>query len=146
MASSQATPVQVELDCQQEGHYYANLVRNQKFARLSSFTLESGREIFRVPVAYKTWGELNASQDNVLVVCHALTGSSDVEDWWRPLLGYGRAFDPRKFFVFCANLLGSPYGSASPLTIDPGTRKRYGADFPHTTIRDDVRYVPNEMC
>jgi homoserine O-acetyltransferase len=90
-------------------------------------------------VAYKTWGTLNKKRDNVLVLCHALTGSSDAEDWWRPLMGPGKTFDYLKFFIFCANVLGSPYGSASPLTINPKTGKRYGPQFPHTSIRDDVR-------
>lgn len=56
-------------------------------------------------------------------------------------MGLGRTFDYDRFFIFCANLLGSPYGSASPLTIDPDTKKPYGPNFPITTIRDDVRYV-----
>ncbi|KAG6876291.1 hypothetical protein C0993_004270, partial [Termitomyces sp. T159_Od127] len=58
---------------------------------------------------------------------------------WGPLIGRGKAFDPSRFFIFCANVLGSPYGSASPVTIDPDTGKPYGPEFPPTTIRDDVR-------
>ena len=54
-------------------------------------------------------------------------------------MGHGKAFDPNRFFIFCANALGSPYGSASPLTLDPATHKPYGPEFPPTTIRDDVR-------
>ncbi|KAI0235948.1 homoserine O- acetyltransferase [Massospora cicadina] len=74
-----------------------------------------------------------------MVICHALTGSSDVSDWWGALLGPGKAFDPTRFFIFCGNVLGSPYGTASPCTRNPSTGKRYGPDFPATTIRDDVR-------
>lgn len=91
-----------------------------------------------VPVAYKTWGELNEARDNVMVICHALTGSSDVSDWWGPLLGPGRAFDPTKFFIICLNSLGSPYGSASPCNLNPDTGDYYGPEFPVVTIRDDV--------
>lgn len=103
------------------------------------FTLESGTELKQVPVAYKTWGQLNATRDNVMIICHAFTGSADVEDWWGPLMGRGKAFDPQRFFVFCANVLGSPYGTASPVTVNPDTQKPYGPEFPQTTIRDDVR-------
>ena len=56
-------------------------------------------------------------------------------------MGRGKAFDPNRFFIFCANVLGSPYGSASPVTINPDTGKPYGPEFPATTIRDDVRYA-----
>ncbi|OCH95455.1 homoserine O-acetyltransferase [Obba rivulosa] len=106
---------------------------------VSSFTLESGNVLQDVPVAYKTWGKLNESRDNVMIICHAFTGSSDVEDWWGPLMGKGKAFDASRFFIFCANVLGSPYGTASPVTINPATGKPYGPEFPPTTIRDDVR-------
>lgn len=54
-------------------------------------------------------------------------------------MGRGKAFDPDRFFIFCANVLGSPYGTASPITTNPDTNKLYGPEFPRTTIRDDVR-------
>lgn len=56
-------------------------------------------------------------------------------------MGVGKAFDPSRFFIFCANVMGSPYGSASPVTINPHTGLPYGPEFPLTTIRDDVKYV-----
>ncbi|KAI0833264.1 homoserine O-acetyltransferase [Trametes gibbosa] len=112
---------------------------DQNVFHVPSFTLECGQVIESVPVAYKTWGELNDERNNVMIICHAFTGSSDVEDWWGPLMGRGKAFDPSRYFIFCANVLGSPYGSASPVTINPETGKPYGPDFPLTTIRDDVR-------
>ncbi|CAF9943449.1 MAG: hypothetical protein ALECFALPRED_000393 [Alectoria fallacina] len=115
------------------------MISDQKFALISSLTLDSGHVLERCEVAYKTWGRLNEMRDNVLIVCHALSGSSDVEDWWGPLLGPGKAFDYTRYFVFCGNLLGSPYGSASPLTVNPSTGSPYGPDFPDTSIRDDVR-------
>jgi homoserine O-acetyltransferase len=122
----------------EQSNYYADLVAIQKIALVPSFALESGKQLEKVPLAYKTWGTLNESRDNVIVLCHALTGSSDAEDWWRPLMGRRKVFDYDRFFVFCANLLGSPYGSASPLTINPDTGMPYGPDFPATTVRDDV--------
>lgn len=99
-------------------------------------------------MAYKTWGKLSPSGDNALVICHALSGSADVADWWGPLLGGpGQAFDVSRFFVICLNSLGSPYGSASPVTYKDGDRskERYGPEFPLTTIRDDVRLVQRSM-
>lgn len=120
-------------------NFYARLIQNQSFAIIPSFQLDSGDVLSPCPVAYKTWGRLNDRGDNVLVICHALTGSSDVSDWWSSLIGPGKAFDPRHFFIFCGNVFGSPYGSASPLTINPRTGRQYASEFPQTTIRDDVR-------
>ncbi len=60
---------------------------------------------------------------------------------WGPLMGRGKAFDHYRFFIICVNTLGSPYGSASPVTINPDTGRPYGPEFPPTTIRDDVGYV-----
>lgn len=112
---------------------------DQNIHLVPSFTLENGRILREVPVAYKTWGKLNHTRDNVMIICHAFTGSADVEDWWGPLIGRGKAFDPNRFFIFCANVMGSPYGSASPVTINPDTGNPYGPEFPQTSIRDDVR-------
>ena len=100
--------------------------------------LECGDTLEHVPVAYRTWGRLAAAGDNAVVVCHALTGNADVELWWPGLLGPGRALDTGRDFIICANILGSPYGSASPLTVNPATGLPYGADFPVPTIRDTV--------
>lgn len=137
---------------------------DQNIYHVPSFTLESGHILKHVPIAYKTWGHLNDAKNNVMIICHAFTGSSDVEDWyeelvfpdaadhcscanvnvclrWGPLMGHGKAFDASRFFIFCANVLGSPYGSASPVTLNPDSGKPYGPEFPLTTIRDDVLYV-----
>ena len=103
---------------------------------IENFVLESGEVLLKCPVAYHTWGTLK--RNNVIVVCHALSGSSNVREWWPTLFGKGKSLDPDLFFIFCANVLGSPYGSASPLTINPKTNKPYGPDFPITTPRDDV--------
>lgn len=120
---------------------FAALIPDQQIAIIPSFTLESGVTLNNVPVAYTTRGKLNAKGDNAMVICHALTGSADVSDWWGPLLGGpGRAFDTSRFFIVCMNSLGSPYGTASPVTAKDGDSKneRYGPEFPLTTIRDDV--------
>ncbi|KAI9310963.1 homoserine O-acetyltransferase [Dichotomocladium elegans] len=115
------------------------LIQDQNISIIPEFTLESGVRITNVPVAWKTFGKLNERGDNCMVICHALTGSTDVEDWWGPLMGPRRAFDPTKFFIVCCNVLGSPYGSASPLTINSETGERYGPEFPLVSIRDDVK-------
>jgi homoserine O-acetyltransferase/O-succinyltransferase len=121
---------------------FSNLIPSQSIAILPSFTLESGNTLHNVPVAYQTRGKLSPARDNVMVICHALTGSADVSDWWGPLLGSdGRAFDITRFYVICMNSLGSPYGSASPCTAKDGVEgaEIYGPEFPLTTIRDDVK-------
>lgn len=106
---------------------------------IPAFTLESGRTLREVPVAYQSWGELNDAGDNAVLVCHALTGSADAADWWNGLFGAGRALDPACDFIVCANVPGSPYGSVAPVTTDPSTGQPYGPDFPHFTPRDTVR-------
>ena len=100
------------------------------------FILESGKYLDKVRVAYNTYGSLNSRRDNVIVVCHALSANSQVDDWWHGLYGEGRLFDPSKYFIICANNLGSPYGTTSPKSINPGTGERYGINFPFFTLRD----------
>ncbi len=104
-----------------------------------TLTLENGTTLRDVPVAYRTWGTLNATGTNAVLVCHALTGDTNVADWWGGLLGPGRALDPTEDFVVCLNVPGSPYGSVAPVTVNPDTGERYGAGFPPFTTRDTVR-------
>ena len=106
---------------------------------IPNFRLESGKVIEQVDVRYRTWGELNEKADNALVVCHALTGNASLDSWWGGLLGPGLPFDTDKYFVVCANALGSCYGSTGPTSINPKTGKPYGGDFPHVTVRDSVK-------
>lgn len=107
--------------------------------RLSKIKLDSGRTLTDVPVAYDAWGELNALGDNAIIVCHALTGNTEADVWWAGLIGPGQPLDTDRYYVICLNVLGSPYGSISPLTKDPDTGRPYGPDFPDLTIRDTVR-------
>ncbi len=102
------------------------------------FELESGTVLRDVPVAYQAWGELNAAADNAVVVCHALTGDTSVDAWWGQMLGPGRVLDTDRYFVICANVIGSPYGTVGPLSVNPDTGRPYGPDFPNATIRDTV--------
>ncbi len=108
----------------------------QKLILDTPFSLELGGELSNLEIAYCTFGKLNEQQDNVIWVCHALTANADVTDWWHGLFGKGKIFDPEKYFIICANNLGSPYGTTSPDFINPITEKRYGLDFPKFTIRD----------
>jgi len=103
------------------------------------FLLESGASLPEVQVAYRTWGQLNATGDNAVLVCHALTGGTDADDWWDSLFGTGRALDPERDFIVCSNVLGSCYGSIGSTSINPSTGVAYGIDFPAITVRDMVR-------
>jgi homoserine O-acetyltransferase/O-succinyltransferase len=132
----------VERVSDQPENPFAKLIPHQQIAIVPSFTLESGVTLYNVPVAYTTRGRLSTNRDNALVICHALSGSADVADWWGPLMGgTGQAFDATKFFIVCLNSLGSPYGSGSPVVSKDGDirKGRYGPEFPLTTIRDDVK-------
>jgi len=103
--------------------------------------LESGVLLEDVNIAYCTYGTLNENRDNVIWVCHALTAGAELHEWWGDLLGPGKLFDTNKYFVVCANNLGSPYGTTSPLSINPKTKQRYGLDFPAFTLRDTANLI-----
>jgi homoserine O-acetyltransferase len=109
------------------------------FSHKKEFHLESGRVLPELEIAYHTYGKLNSEKNNVVWVCHALTANSDCTDWWSGIIGEGKVFDPKKYFIVCANILGSCYGSTGPLSINPITGKKYFKDFPLVTIRDMVR-------
>lgn len=103
------------------------------------FILESGEVLPELEITYHTYGKINERGDNIIWICHALTANSDAEDWWPGLVGPGRFFDPERYFIVCANILGSCYGTTGPASIDPRTKTTYGVDFPQVTIRDMVR-------
>lgn len=105
---------------------------------IPEFTLEGGTVLRDVPVAFRSWGTLSAAGTNAVVICHALTGNPEADDWWSELLGPGRALDTDRYFVVCANVIGSPYGTASPSTINADTGEPWGHAFPATTVRDTV--------
>ena len=111
----------------------------QFFYDPSPFQLEAGGVLPGLTVAYHTYGALNTQGDNVIWVCHALTANSKVADWWAGLFGPGRLFDPEKYFIVCANILGSCYGSSCPRSPNPETGRAYGIDFPLVSIRDMAR-------
>jgi homoserine O-acetyltransferase/O-succinyltransferase len=132
-----------------------------------SVHLDCGRELFPVRVAYETYGTLSPQRDNVILVCHALSGDAhaagyaktppaestrdgfgaDDRDgsarkglgWWDGMIGPGKAFDTDRYFVVSTNLLGGCRGTTGPSSADPATGRPYGPDFPVITVADMVR-------
>ena len=102
------------------------------------FKLESGETLPCIDLKYTTYGTLNKNKDNIVWVCHALTGGSDFTEWWPSLFGEGKVLDPKKYFLVCANILGSCYGSTGPLSINPNTRKPYYHSFPAICSKDII--------
>ncbi|EQD53119.1 homoserine O-acetyltransferase, partial [mine drainage metagenome] len=101
--------------------------------------LESGAILENPTIAYRSWGTLRSTRDNAILVCHALTGSDDVDHWWPGLIGTGCALDPTRDYILCTNVLGSCYGTTGPATINPKTGQRYGSGFPAISVADMVR-------
>ena len=129
--------------------------------------LECGRTLHPVRIAYETYGTLTPEKDNVILVCHALSGDAhaagwspdpilestldgfraDERDiakksglgWWDGMIGPGKAFDTNRYFVVATNLIGGCRGSTGPSCLNPATGKSYGLDFPTLTVTDMVR-------
>jgi len=110
--------------------------------------LDCGRVLSPFTVAYMTYGKLNADRSNAVLLCHALTGDQFAASehpltgkpgWWNLMVGPGKPIDTDRFFVICANVIGSCMGSTGPAEIDPATGKPYGLSFPLITVRDMVR-------
>lgn len=98
------------------------------------FPLERGGTLRDLTVEVRTWGK---HRPNATLVCHALTGDANVDDWWRDLLGPGRAFDQTEKFIVAMNVLGSCNGTTGPASLD-ALGEKYGPTFPAVTIRDMV--------
>lgn len=111
----------------------------QTYQLKDPFPLESGTTLANVEVSYNTYGVLNAAGDNVIWVCHALTGSSDAPTWWDALIGDGKVLDTSRYFVVCANMLGSCYGTTGPINTNVSTGVPWYAAFPLVTVADQVR-------
>jgi len=129
--------------------------------------LDCGRLLHPVRIAYETYGTLSAARDNVILVCHALSGDAHAagfskspvgegtrdgfgaEDrdgtsgrglgWWDGMIGPGKAFDTNRFYVVSTNLLGGCRGTTGPSSTNPATGRPYGSDFPVITVADMVR-------
>lgn len=110
--------------------------------------LESGRILEPYDIVYETYGELNEARDNVIVICHALTGShhaagtyegDNKPGWWDGLIGSGKAVDTDRFFVICTNVIGSCFGSTGPMSLRYPYNDPYRYKFPVITILDMVK-------
>ncbi|MBK8191156.1 MAG: homoserine O-acetyltransferase [Vampirovibrionales bacterium] len=114
----------------------------------SPMRLESGATLGPVTLAYETFGEPNEARDNAILILHALTGDSHAAGfytrddrkpgWWDNMIGPGKAFDTRRYWVICANAIGGCQGSTGPSSMNPATGASYGATFPMVTIGDIV--------
>ncbi|HLO89635.1 MAG TPA: homoserine O-acetyltransferase [Lentimicrobium sp.] len=111
----------------------------QSYKHQHPFITESGETINGLTIGYHTYGKLSESGNNVIWICHALTANSDSADWWPGMVGEGKCFDSAKYFIVCANVLGSCYGTTGPLAVNPDTGRQWLHNFPEITIRDIVR-------
>jgi len=143
------------------------IVETQYLDLARPLRLDCGRELAGVRIAYETYGELSPRRDNVVLVCHALSGDAHAAGlsaaptdvgtrdgfaaeerdgvagkalgWWDGMIGPGKAFDTDRYFVVSTNLLGGCRGTTGPSSVDPRTGRPYGADFPVITVADMVR-------
>ena len=111
--------------------------------------LDCGEKLLNVNIRYETYGKLNKSKNNAILIIHALTGDAHVAGyhsdtdkkpgWWDEMVGPGKAFDTEKFFIVCSNSIGGCSGSTGPSSLNPKTGRAYNLDFPIITIGDMVR-------
>jgi homoserine O-acetyltransferase len=101
------------------------------------FPLEQGGELPELEICYHTSGD-SAAGKQVIWICHALTANSNPEEWWDSLVGAGKYFDTEKYFIVCANILCSCYGSTGPQSLRPFSGKPYLLGFPLVSIRDMI--------
>lgn len=145
------------------------IIATTKFVRLfenKRLDLQFGGELRNVTIAYQTYGELNANNDNVILICHALTGNAHAggllqeietspndrpdylkiysemylnkKGWWSGIIGKNLSLDPQKHFIICTNIIGSCYGSTGPVSINQIDGKPFGKNFPLVSVRDMV--------
>ncbi|MGA1236539.1 MAG: homoserine O-acetyltransferase MetX [Limisphaerales bacterium] len=145
------SPGNLDGDLQDQSHreYHSDLgVTETRIAQLGPFTTDSGDIIPTIEVCYQTLGQLSPNKDNVVLICHALSGDAHVAGmnpttnrpgWWDFHVGPNKAIDTNRFHVICSNVIGSCGGSTGPASINPNKNKPYGTDFPPVTLRDMVR-------
>ncbi|MFN9928684.1 MAG: homoserine O-acetyltransferase [Phenylobacterium sp.] len=119
-----------------------------RFPANQPLRLDSGATLAPLEVAYKTYGRLNESRSNAVLICHALTLDQHVASahpttgkpgWWARTVGPGLPLDTNRYFIICANVVGGCMGSTGPASTDPVTGQPYGLGFPVITIGDMVR-------
>jgi len=111
--------------------------------------LQCGKTLAPIDVAYETYGQMNAAGDNVVYICHALSGDAhaagyhspqdEKSGWWDVMIGPGKGIDTDRYYVICSNFLGGCAGTTGPSSTNPATGKPYGLDFPMITVADMVR-------
>ncbi len=122
-------------------------LRTFTFAEQKPFVLENGQTLAPVTLAYETYGRLNASRSNAVLILHALSGDAHAaglsaggeRGWWDAMIGPGKAFDTDRYYVICSNVLGGCQGSTGPSSPDPATGRPYGSRFPLIGIGDMVK-------
>jgi homoserine O-acetyltransferase len=144
-------PANLEGDLQDQVHheYRSDLGETETcVARLGEFRTQSGDLLPNTEIAYQALGKLSPQKDNVVLVCHALSGDAHLAGvsaatrrpgWWDFHVGPGKAIDTDHFYVICTNVLGGCGGSTGPASMNPTTGRPYGTGFPPVTIRDMVR-------
>lgn len=114
----------------------------------SPLYLESGRILEPYEIIYETYGKLNDDKSNVILICHALSGSHHAAGlyegdkkpgWWDGLIGDGKAIDTSKFYVISTNVIGSCFGSTGPMSPNYPSEEKYRLKFPVVTIKDMIR-------
>src|SRR5258706_8504102 len=103
------------------------------------FQLAGGAQLQPLTLRYALYGRLNRERDNAILVCHALSGSARIADWWPKMFGRASVFDTERYCVIGVNVIGSCYGSTGPGSADPRTGKPYGSQFPLVSVADMVR-------
>lgn len=122
----------------------AGTAKKKYFDIKEELTLESGKTIGPITLAYETWGTLDKDKSNAILIFHALSGDSHVAGddttpgWWDALVGPDKGIDTDKYFVICANVIGGCQGSTGPSSINQKTKRPYGIGFPIVTIKDFV--------
>ena len=118
------------------------LLPTSKTFTSGDFPLSNGGHLPELTIAYETYGTLAGNGANAILLSHGYTSNphagGDESGWWSDLIGPGKAMDTDRYFVICANMLGSSYGSTGPASIDPATGAPYGPDFPDITTDDMV--------
>src|SRR5947209_6682631 len=160
-------PEDVAADSRRPRPGSVGVVETQAVELPGEIPLDCGRSLSGVTIAYETYGTLSPAQDNVILICHALSGdahaagwSAEVDapsavdgigaeergirprgglGWWDNLIGPGKAFDTDRYHIICTNLLGSCRGSTGPSSTNPVTGVPYGPNFPVITVTDMVR-------
>ena len=117
----------------------------RRYFNLSApFPMRRGGELVGARLAYETWGTLNSARDNAVLILTGLSPSAhaasnaddDSPGWWEDMIGPGKYIDTKRWFVICANTLGSCKGSTGPTDINPATGEMYRLDFPELTLED----------